>query len=92
MRKGELPSYPKRIAFYIVIKFQATPTETIRESISDDFEAADSGLVFAKPVFGNMIELAVDQLADYAWTRRAKAMIFLRKSNIEQRLGVRFSK
>lgn len=92
LRPGELAANSKRIAFYICLFFHEKPEEGIRDSMDSEFEADESGRCFIKPVYGNLVELKTDDLAGYAWTRRARGYVFLRKANAEERLGVRFSK
>lgn len=92
IRKGEIAADSKRIAFYLVLQFTVKPSEAIRDTIQSDFEADQSGLIYAKPIFGNLIQFQMEAGNEYAATRNGKAWIFLRKANIEHQFKTEFAK
>lgn len=91
IRKGEHRSSSRQIAFYIVLEYQSPASMDVRDTHDADFETDTTGRVFAKPVYGNMIQLDLAITSFYASSRGAIGHIFLNKSTIEARLGVRFA-
>jgi hypothetical protein len=90
LAKGESSVDSKRIAFYIVLKF---PTAAGRLTDGmEEFTSDKSGAVWVKAVRGNMIELNIDTVNTFAKSRGAVGFIFLRKANIEARLGAKFDR